>query len=1089
MSRLSRKISSIWQGFQSVFSVEEGIKTSTETGKAVLEAAKTLKEQSPSIDILKPVVQNSSSLLDVLCSPVAQVIGASLPFVPLAIALLKFSRDISRQEPTLEECVAIISQAAYLESWKEIISAPENQGFLDILNNNSPNIDTSSLLESLEKINRIELDIKTVQTTIVRFAESELAQVYNQVLFVSLQQGGIGASAAKIITERVARNCDFHFYKALAQAGDNVKLLADLYRNGGLEVIQQADSIEQYLNEQIKVKPDEFVFTENFTFRDIYVALQAYRVDVNGQVKPSQDNFDLEKWAKTNLLDQTKNKQVLFIQGSPGRGKSVFCRMFADWVRLYLHPYWTPILIRLRDIEEFQVSLEETLRSRIKYDFAQTDDGWLTDNRCRYVFILDGFDELRIERNSNQSIEKFIRQVGLFQEDYGSRHRVILTGRAMALHGIDRLPANLEKVEIAPMDAALRDEWFYKWYQLFPGDRTIELQNFLLNDSICPIQIQELAKEPLLLYMLAAMYRDGKLDLSKFFQVRSLQAISPQDNVAAKIPLNQAAGKIVIYEQAIDWVLTKQRSDSRNPNLNQELTQQNPQALRRLLAESAVAVVQSGTEYAAISMVKARLQQDEEARELLTQAENKLGKEEALKNTLAAFYLQSNDSGGVEFSHKSFREFLCAERIKQSLEDWTEKSNRIRRFNISDEQLYKEIYDLFGYNDGLTTEIVEYLFQLLQRDFSPSSTNEIFWIDLFERLYDFYLQWCDHKFIDLVTETLPQKKAAQLQVQSVNIGQLGVDIYTGLNVMILLLEIHRYAQTQPFLTSKINFHPCGQPDTDYFNQTQLLRIINYCDAIKVGTLNEVVGSFLNHINLSNAHLSGTCLAGVNLNHANLSDANLSGVNLGSTNLANAYLSGSNLCNAFLNYASLTKAYLSGTSLIDASLISVNLSSAYLEQANLTRVNLSDADISRAVLSNVCLNRANLSCSNLSDATLSDANLSDANLSDGNLSRVNLTGANLSRADLSRVDLTQANLCGVNLTNANLTNADLSDADLSNANLSGANLRGANLRGAKLYSTILGDRIWGNVRWDKNTNWQEVQGLEQSKNRPGEWNLN
>jgi hypothetical protein len=59
-------------------------------------------------------------------------------------------------------------------------------------------------------------------------------------------------------------------------------------------------------------------------------------------------------------------------------GKSVFCRMFADWVRQYLHPMWTPILIRLRDIDEFQPSLEETLRSRVKYDFAQSDDGWLS---------------------------------------------------------------------------------------------------------------------------------------------------------------------------------------------------------------------------------------------------------------------------------------------------------------------------------------------------------------------------------------------------------------------------------------------------------------------------------------------------------------------------------------------------------------------------------------------------------------------------------------------------------------------------------------------------------------------------------------
>jgi hypothetical protein len=606
--------------------------------------------------------------------------------------------------------------------------------------------------------------------------------------------------------------------------------------------------------------------------------------------------------------------------------------MFADWVRQYLHPMWTPILIRLRDIDEFQQSLEETLRSRVKYDFAQSDDGWLTDAHKRFLFILDGFDELRIERNSNQSVERFLRQVGTFQFDYNGKNRVLITGRAMALHGIDRLPANLERVEIAEMDEKLQNQWFTNWRKHFDTDKTTEFQQFLQDNDRCPEQAQELAKEPLLLYMLAAMHRDDKLDISKFEQA------------------TDTAAKILVYEQALDWVLTKQRSDSRHPNLNYELTKQNPEALRRLLAEAAVCVVQSGGESASMQMVKARLQQDDEARQLIERAEKELG-EEALKTALSAFYLKSHTSGGVEFFHKSFGEFLCGERLKQSLEEWTEPGRRGKTFNIDDNQLHEQIYDLLGYG-GLTPEIVEYLMGLL------TASDEFRPVQLFQRLESFYRRWCEGEFIDTPEETLPQKKTRELQKQGIQIGQRQVDVYAGLNVMILLLELHRYAQERDDLKQQIHFCPSGQLDAEDEFTYQLLRIINYSDSIQLGNFNSVVQQFLR---------------GADLSRANLKGANLSG-------------------------------------------------------AHLIRADLSRADLSRA---------------------------------------------DLSQAFLYRADLRGANLRGAVLIRANLSHAHLSDADLKGANLKGANFKRA----------YLSHKFFGDIRWNENTKWKDVQGLETARNVP------
>ncbi|OCQ97196.1 low-complexity protein [Nostoc sp. MBR 210] len=1010
---MTRRGSQTWERLRQSFSVEESLNTTIDTSKTFLDAAKTLQENGASLELLKPVLQHSSSLLDVLCSPLAQVIGAGLPFVPMGIALLKLYRQNSQEQPTLEDCVFIVSQIAYLESVKEILSS-------DINVNWDAHIQSDAAVrQQLQKLNDIELDYEAASKTINCFHQSQLAQVFNQVLLARLASANI--SNVDILIGRIAWNTHRYLVKAWIESGDVTKNVIQISLSEWQKTQQEFQSIDEYLKSQIATKPEENVFNEDFAFKDIYVSLKARNVDKNGKLDTNTRPFDLENWARQLLFADSPNKQrqVMFIQGGPGRGKSVFCRMFADWVRQNLYPLWTPILIRLRDIDEFQPSLEETLRSRIKADFAQSDDGLLTDRNNRFLFILDGFDELRIERGNNQSVERFLRQVGTFQNDYQDNkagHRVIITGRQMALHGIDRLPPNLERVEIAEMDLELQQQWFEKWYRKFPTNETLNFMDFLQipfdkttasqqisqNKKSCPQQIQELAKEPLLLYMLTAMHRDDTLDINKFEQAKETEA------------------KILVYEQALKWVLTKQRADTRHPDLNYELTRQNPEALRRILAEAAVCVVQSGGESASMQMVKARLQQDDEAKQLIAKAEKELG-EGALKTALGAFYLKSNDHGGVEFFHKSIREFLCAERIKQSLEEWTEPGRRGRTFNIDEQTMDWEIYDLLGYG-GLTREIVEYLMGLL----IPS--DEFCPVELFKRLENFYWRWCGGEFIDAPPENFPQKKMRLLQEQGIKQGQRQADVYAGLNVMILLLELHRYAQGRDELKEEMIFYPSGEPQENT-RTTQLLRIINYSEAIQLGNFTNLVGKFL-------------------------SGANLSGANLNRANLSGAYFSGADLIGADLNRANLSGAYFSGADLIGADLNRADLSRADLSRAALSRAYLSGADLSRANLSRADLtganlSRANLSRANLSGADLSRANLSRADLSGAALSRADLSGAALSGADLSGADLIGADLIGANLSGADLSGADLSRADLSRADLSRADLSGADLSGANL----------------------------------------
>jgi hypothetical protein len=454
------------------------------------------------------------------------------------------------------------------------------------------------------------------------------------------------------------------------------------------------------------------------------VPLQAQPLKKDGDIDKGRPAIELEQWAKDLLNNPDQKNKVLFIQGGPGRGKSVFCRMFADWVRENLHPIWTPILIRLRDVRTLEKDFEETLQKAVDRDFVDNDPGWLTDRNIRFLFVLDGFDELLMEGRTSGGLEEFLKQVGRFQESCANnsekQHRVLITGRSLSLQSIDRLmPSNLERVEILPMDDDRQDQWLAKWGNLIEADPTY--LKGILRDSRLPDRVKELAREPLLLYLLAAMHRDDELSLEMFEGA------------------NEASAKVLIYEKTIDWVLNKQRPDL----LNRDLTEIETEGLRRILSEAGLCVVQSGGECASIAMIEDRLKNDDNARSLLEEARSRL-QDNPLRNALAAFYLQQGrgGSGSIEFVHKSFSEFLCAERLKEAIEDWSKPG--VRRGEphlVPEKQMDWEIYDLLGYG-GLTVEIVGYLMALLSKstEFEP--------VRLFQRLESFYLRWCDGEFID-----------------------------------------------------------------------------------------------------------------------------------------------------------------------------------------------------------------------------------------------------------------------------------------------------------------------------------------------------
>ncbi|NES17960.1 MAG: NACHT domain-containing protein [Symploca sp. SIO3E6] len=861
----------------------------------------------------------------------AGVVAAGLSFVGLGRKGVNLLRSKTEKEPSLEEWVAIAFPLAYLESFDVLVRKNYWLG-----KKFGAVVSVKTIGQQIEQLLELPLDEGLAKEALTYFPESLLGQALNQQLSDFLRQVGLlEQDTIPLVTGWVAWGTKAHVESLLKYEpeamGKRLGLLIAAAKERG--ATQKYGSIESYLTEQISPHPSNPQLQEQWKvlgeksmrIPDIYVPMKAQLVDANGKLNTK---VDLESWTKEQLINPEQSGQVMFIQGEPGRGKTVFCRMFANWVLENLHPLWTPILIRLRDIDAFEENIENTLRAAIKANFAQSNNGWLTDSNTRFLFLLDGFDELCLEGRTIGGIEKFLGQVVRFQtkceRNLDLKHRFLVTGRELALQGIEQfLPGNLERVEVALMDKQLQQQWLGKWGKQVGEDKASAFDSFLQAQT-CPERVKQLAQEPLLLYLLAAMHRDGKLTTPMFEDASSTEA------------------KILIYQTALDWVLTQQRPQQ----LNFELTEQETEDLRRILTEAGLCVTQAGGESASIAMIEARLKGDDGAKELLEKAKQRLG-DNPLRNALASFYLRPTGTGegAVEFVHKSFGEFLCAERLKESLEEWTASGRKRQKFFLDDEQLVEKIYDLLGYG-GLTPEIVDYLMALLtaSKEFRP--------VQLFERLEDFYLRWCDGEFIDLPEKTLPLETTRQFKELGIQLGQRQVDIYAGLNVMILLLELHRYALSRDDLKDKIIFYPFGQYDTEGFDETRLPRIIGYSNCIGIYGFFNIAGGFLGGANLSGANLNGANLNGANLNGADLSVANLNHADFIGANLNHADLSVANLSGANLNGANLSVADLNGADLSSADLSHADLSHADLSGADLSHADLSGADLNGADLQNI-----------------------------------------------------------------------------------------------------------------------------------------
>jgi uncharacterized protein YjbI with pentapeptide repeats len=373
---------------------------------------------------------------------------------------------------------------------------------------------------------------------------------------------------------------------------------------------------------------------------------------------------------------------------------------------------------------------------------------------------------------------------------------------------------------------------------------------------------------------------------------------------------------------------------------------------------------------------------------------------------IAAFYFQQAEAArrrdAIEFTHKSFGEYLTARRLVREVEEIHKELSREKR-HYTEERGLRDWFEL-----TYRARVNEDLLHFIRDEVRLRRIDAKEWQACLCRLLDWDLRH-------------------GMSVQQVLLSQ---DIT-------LRIGEQQARNAEEALIAVIN--ACARATEECSN-------LRWPTRISAGELILRIRGQREDINSSHSGLG--CLGFMDFSGQTLIVQDLVNAELVHANLRRANLRGSNLQGANLRGANLEDVSLQDANLRGADLQHTNLQHANLRGANLRRANLEDADLRGA---------------NLQLAPLQFANLQGANLQGANLVGANLQHADLWIAKLQGANLQDANLSGANLDEANLQGADLQGADLQDANLRGANLQDANLSGANLDEANLEDTKLEHVR--------------------------
>lgn len=358
----------------------------------------------------------------------------------------------------------------------------------------------------------------------------------------------------------------------------------------------------------------------------------------------------------------TEHKMFLLL-GDYGVGKSSSLKMLAS-----KYNDGSFVYVSLKDVLIFSSNIRDGI-----VDYCQRNHKFTFDYsslQSDLVLLLDGFDELQRVRNDSSGEEKLFNQIkALTKYDHV---KVILSSRSTAFINSPHL-LNFPTIYMSDFDDLQVDIWIGNWKKINQNESiTISLSGLKERNLL------EICKNKLILYMVARVYNDELLEARQYT-------------------------KAYVYKCFFDWTIDgKFREDieyvSDRYSGSEEYSRE---TYRKILQDIALVISQYSTnEIIEVEHLKEKLmefQRQEINSEIFCFTQHLF--------TRHFFSTQKNGCQMyVEFSHKSLREYIYAEKIYGHLLQICSGKTMIDQIG--------EWYQ-FGRNQRLSKEVFEFLEELL----------------------------------------------------------------------------------------------------------------------------------------------------------------------------------------------------------------------------------------------------------------------------------------------------------------------------------------------------------------------------------------
>ncbi|WP_427158731.1 pentapeptide repeat-containing protein [Aliinostoc sp. HNIBRCY26] len=814
-------------------------------------------------------------------------------------------------------------------------------------------------------------------------ADSLLVQQMNYASVAWFVANGAEEVEAKLLIQRLTHSLPGYLLAVIAHNALPLAQLQKFFRLGtpgnitttelGTTVADKIDLQRENYRASLLQSLNTPLFMESFALKDIYIPLAG-----TPQTGNDESPVDLKTWVQKQLNDL---ETVTVIESEAGYGKTSFCQMWAAEIAREVYPSWMPILIRFRDIK-YNHNLIETLNSGLAFQTHNHLATWLAENHPRCVILLDGLDELPPAIHSKRIKASFIQQLTELQAQ--SQHKIILTSRSRTLREIaPEILLQWRRIKIEPLTTNELKQWFQQWtlIQSLPVAQNfftfLKQAGLFASKSKFP-QLSTLVHQPLMLYLLGVLHRDGLLD----------------DGIL-ELANNHNSLLWEIHHRLQQWLLGYPLTSNINTTLQRSglaHIHRTPEAIANLLSNHPPQTV--------IDQIQAL------SLKILHSDRHQITQESAQEINLPVFYFRIRQAGGrgqgaggkvdkvdkvdkvefltqspipsealslskcpqspipnpqspipspqspipnpqspsIEFSHPRIGRYLCAKAVAHQLAMLTHSQRDIygtESFLIdSPSDVAQHVYNLLGYG-VLNQEITELAIASLR----PQFQHRFSWEVLIQRLQSFWYGYCQGRWLDAGIAHTALSYFHTLQ-NPLNVEHLNT--YVGINVFFLLAEIHREIQ--------VPFAPCGHPShtTDFYPEA-LLMLLAKAMLLDTHVSKRICTKSLTGIDLSGASLSHITLAGANFQGTNLTnaaliDTNLTGVNLKGANLSDANLTNANLTAANLSHVNLTNTNLTGTNLTNVSIENTNFTNACLSDAVLSAEHQETAKFGGALFS-------------------------------------------------------------------------------------------------------------------------------------------